>query len=251
MTTGKKVLLGVFTALILSAGVYYLYDNRIDDAAGDIASAEEAGLTPEAASPIVENTPELKVTDIKVEVTADINASKPRILGNKNAPLTITEYASFTCPHCAQMEESVLPYLLRDYVATGKAKIILSDFPLNREAMDATLLSRCVPTESYVPFRAMVFANLETWPANHPQMLKQFAALAGLDDAKATACLNDKKTEEAIIKTMQEAGEKFNVKSTPSFVINNDPNNTIIGAVSLEQFTNALDATLAKKEGSK
>lgn len=247
MGRGKNILI-IAACILLGVGVgYFMWQKtRSSEAGGDLASVPAARNGDETATTGAQSVaPALKALDVKVPVSG--GAGQPRVLGNEKAPVTLTQYSSFTCPHCAHFHEQVLPVLLRDYVATGKVKVVMADFPLNKEAMDATKLSRCVPTENYIAFTSTVFENISAWTATHPQTLKQYAALAGLDNAKADACMADVGMEDAVINAMKNAAGKFKIQSTPSFVINNDPAQTIIGAIPVAEFTAALDKALEGK----
>src|SRR5579875_3929213 len=82
-----------------------------------------------------------------------------RILGNPNAPITIIEYASMTCPHCAHFADTVLPELKKKWIDTGKAKLVLRDFPLDGEAVHASMIARCAPPDRFYAFIDTFFAN--------------------------------------------------------------------------------------------
>src|SRR3982074_3414113 len=84
-----------------------------------------------------------------------------RILGKPDAPITIIEYASLTCSHCAKFAVNVLPKLKEKWVETGKAKLIMRDYPLDERAMRAAMVTRCAPPERYYPFAEMFFAQPE------------------------------------------------------------------------------------------
>src|SRR5215469_916202 len=85
------------------------------------------------------------------------------ILGNKNAPITIFEYASLTCPHCAVFASDTLPKLQKNWIDTGKAKLIYRDFPLDQSAVIASTIARCFPAERYFPFIETLFQTQHEW----------------------------------------------------------------------------------------
>ncbi len=145
-----------------------------------------------------------------------------RVLGTADAPITIVEYASFTCPHCANFANKVLPQIKKDWVDTGKAKLIYRDFPLDRVAYEASLLARAVPAERYYPFVEILFSQQEKWAtAKDPRAaLAQLAKLAGLGSAEINAAFDNKAVGDAILAQRLEASEKLGVDSTPTLFIN-------------------------------
>lgn len=155
---------------------------------------------------------------------ADVTAWHERSIGNVDAPVTIVEYASMTCGHCAAFHELVLPHVKSELIDTGKARLVYRDFPLNGPAVKAAALSRCMPEARFFPFVAGVFKTQQTWVQNPDieSALVKMAALAGLDEEKARACLANKPLEDQILKVMQEAQVKYNINSTPSFVFYDD-----------------------------
>lgn len=145
-----------------------------------------------------------------------------RILGNAEAPITIVEYASFTCPHCATLATQVLPQIKKDWVETGKAKLIFRDFPLDRLAYEAALLSRAVAAERYYAFIDILFSQQEKWAtAKDPRAaLGQLAKLAGLGSAEIDAAFGNQAVGDAILAQRLEASEKLGVDSTPTLFVN-------------------------------
>lgn len=142
-------------------------------------------------------------------------------LGDEKAPVTIVEYASFSCPHCANFHKSVLPELKARYLDTGKAKLVLRDFPLNKPAMEGALLARCVSPMAYWAIIDQLFSTQEQWVTQDslPQ-LAQIAATAGVSQADFEACQSDQDAKNAVLASLQQAQSVFGVNSTPTLVIN-------------------------------
>ena len=169
-----------------------------------------------------------KTSVAKKEATGDIvktgDVLTEHVMGNANAPVTVIEYASLNCNHCAQFHKDVLPEVIKKYVATGKIKIIFRDFPLNGIALKAAQLSQCMPEDRYFPFIKTLFENQEAWGHGHggdPEAtLTQYAKLAGLPGERVTKCLNDKAIQDAIVKRRMQAESQFKVNATPTFVVN-------------------------------
>src|SRR5262249_27217997 len=138
------------------------------------------------------------------------------------APVTVEEFVSLTCPHCAEFYNDVLPKLKEKYVDSGKVKFILRDFPLDGTGLRAAALARCVPASEYDPFIEALYKNQTQWAtsATPDKNLIMYARLTGLDEAKAQSCLNDTKMQDAIVAARSDAQKKYNIAATPTFVIN-------------------------------
>lgn len=173
-----------------------------------------------------------------------------RILGKADAPVTVEEYASLTCSHCAEFTDKTLPELEKKYVATGKVRFILRDFPLDGTALKAAALARCMPAEQYYPFVKTLYKNQGSWAfgglPEAEKILTQYAKLGGLPEAKAKACLQDTKLQDALVAARIEASQKTGVEATPTFIINNGAE-TVKGAKPVAEFAAAFDRLLAPK----
>ncbi|MCB1539221.1 MAG: DsbA family protein [Alphaproteobacteria bacterium] len=223
-------------------------DNAIAPATGDVQKADTP--TPEGTSATTTLPPaadSAEVTDADIHITADgMDPKAPKSIGRSDAPVTMTEYSSLTCPHCGHAHETILPRLIKEYVETGKLRIVFNDFPLNQQAMDASKVSRCVAGDQYFGFLTMLFGSIEQWAYsnNHPQALLQDAVLAGLPEDRAKACLADTEIEKAIIAGVQQAISKYNIQATPTFVFN-DGKKIISGAQPYTVFQSTIDGLLA------
>ncbi len=147
---------------------------------------------------------------------------KDRVLGNPNAPVTITEYASLTCPHCAEFDMVVLPQVKNQLLDTGKAKLVFRDFPLDGAALKAAMMARCVSPLKYFDMLDVLFANQKRWLAAKDPMaaLQQLGSLAGMDASQFKACTENKDLETAIITNMKKAQDKYKIDATPTFIFN-------------------------------
>lgn len=163
------------------------------------------------------------------------------VMGNASAPVTIIEYASLNCSHCAHFHKDILPEVVKKYISTGKVKLIFRDFPLNAMALKAAQLSQCMPEDRYFPFIKTLFENQDAWnTAQDPEAtLTQYAKLAGLPGERITKCLTDKNLQDALVKRRMEAEKQFKVNATPSFVINYGAE-TISGISTFEDFDKAI-----------
>lgn len=144
------------------------------------------------------------------------------ILGQKNAPVTIIEYASLTCPHCAQFHNDVLPKLKKEFVETGKVRLIYRDFPLDRYALNASMLARCAGPDRYFAFLDVLFKSQSNWTrAEDPgEALSRLARLGGMQPNEIDACLQDKALQDEVLNQRLDASQRLQVRATPTLIIN-------------------------------
>ncbi len=164
-------------------------------------------------------------------------AMAERVLGKADAPITIIEYASLTCPHCARFSKETLPKLKAAYVDTGKAKLIYRDFPFDGLALRAAALARCAPSERYFAVIDTLFQQQEVWSrAKDPLVaLGNIGKLAGLSQATVDACFKDTKLMDAIVQIRLDGEKQQGVESTPTFIVNGKKlTGDLGGAVSFE-----------------
>jgi protein-disulfide isomerase len=141
--------------------------------------------------------------------------------GAANAPVTIIEYASMTCPHCAAFHETTYPELKKKYIDTGKVRFIFREFPLDQLAAAAFMLARCGAKERYFPMVETLFQQQRTWAVQRPlQPLMAIGKQAGLSEAGFNECLKNQQVLDGIENVRQRAANKFNVQSTPTFFVN-------------------------------
>ena len=144
-----------------------------------------------------------------------------RSLGKDDAPVTIVEYASMTCPHCAQFHEATYPELKKRYIDTGKVRFIFREFPLDPLAAGASMLARCAEKEKFFPMIETLFHMQRTWAIEKPiPPLMAIAKQAGFSEQSFNACLSDQKMLEALQAEQKRATDKFKVNSTPTLFIN-------------------------------
>jgi len=169
------------------------------------------------------------------------------VLGKKDAPITIIEYASLTCPHCAEFDRDTLPKIKENWIDTGKAKLVFRDFPLDRLALKAAMLARCAPPDRYFAFIDTLFQTQRTWElaSNPEQELERIAKLGGISDEQFKKCMADEKLADAVTASRYTAEKDYGVDSTPTFFINGvkmNPN----GAQPYDVFNKVLTAALPK-----
>lgn len=166
-------------------------------------------------------------------------------IGDPAAPVTIIEYSSLTCPHCAAFHAKILPELKQRYIDTGKVRLVLRDFPLDATALKAAIVAHCAGPERQPQFVEVFFAQQQNWAraADPVQALKQLAKLGGLGEAQIDACLADKELENAILQARLDGEQKYKINSTPSFIIDGK---TVAGEQSVDAFAAMIDPLLPK-----
>ena len=146
--------------------------------------------------------------------------------------------------HSASFHKNTLGDLKKDYVDTGMVKFVFRDFPTNKPAMDAAKLLKCVDIDERYDFMNLLFEQQLQWAlssADHRQKLMQYAALLGMPNDKAEACMNDMDVDNEIIKGLQEANAEYGVDSTPTFVIN-PGEKTLVGARPYGDFSTEIES---------
>jgi protein-disulfide isomerase len=167
-----------------------------------------------------------------------------RALGKDDAPVTIIEYASMTCPHCAHFSETTYPELKKRYIDTGKVRFIFREFPLDPLAAGASMLARCADKDKFFPLIETLFQMQRTWAVEKPiPPLMAIAKQAGFTEQSFNACLSDQKMLDQIQAEQKRATDKFGVNSTPTIFVNGKKQ---VGASSIEDLAKVIDPLLPK-----
>ena len=154
-------------------------------------------------------------------------------MGDAKAPVTIIEYASMTCPHCAHFAINTFPTLKEKYIDTGKVRFIFREFPFDPVAAGAFMLARCAGNDKYMPMVETLFAKQVDWVVKEPlPPLKEIAKQFGMTEDSFNACLENQKGLDAIQAVRDHAVDKLGVNSTPTFFINGKK---FIGDLSMDQ----------------
>lgn len=164
-------------------------------------------------------------------------------LGKADAPVTIIEYASLTCSHCADFHLNVLPGLKEKYIDTGKVKFIMREFPLDGLALRASMLARCSGESRAKGFISIFFEQQNIWAAseNPLEELARISKLGGMSQESFDACLANESLMKQIVQSRQDGQDKHDVKATPSFIIDGK---THSGLSSVEEFDKILKPLL-------
>ena len=183
----------------------------------------------------------------QAQMSAEAELMRPGPLGEAamgadNAPVTIIEYASMTCPHCAHFATTTFPELKEKYIDTGKVRFILREFPFDPVAAGAFMLARCAGKDKYFEVVDMLFRTQETWAVDEPDE-PMLAAVkdAGFTKESFKECLANRKVLDGIKWVQQRAIHKFRVDSTPTFFINGQLER---GALSFEEMQKLIDPLL-------
>lgn len=166
-----------------------------------------------------------------------------RSLGKEDAPVTIVEYASMTCPHCAHFHETTLPELKTKYIDTGKVRLIFREFPFDPRAEAGFMLARC-SNDNYFAMIDVLFKQQQGWAAveNAREALLQIAKLAGFSQESFEACLTDQKLLDDVRAVRERGAKDFGVDSTPTFFINGS---RYPGALSIAELSAIIDPLLS------
>jgi len=198
---------------------------------GGIAYFTNQGGAPDPNAPKV---------DPDVAALMEAGALEDIVMGNADAPNTIVEYASMTCPHCAHFYNDVFPELKTKYIDTGKARFVFREFPLDGLAIAASMLARCAGNDRFYPLVDGLFETQETWAVpgeDGKQKLLLIAKQAGFSQDAFDKCLADKELFDKIVEVRRRGNEEFGVDSTPSFFVNGKR----LKGVTLKDFEAAID----------
>jgi protein-disulfide isomerase len=198
-------------------------------AAGPVAAQDKAAEPPPPSG----NIADLRLSD------ADF------AIGPADAKVTIVEYASLTCPHCAEFHTKVMPDIKKAYLETGKVRYVYRDFPLDRLALAAAMTARCAGRESFFGFIDTFYAAQGQWSrAGNPiKALGNLARLGGMSEKALDTCLQNADVQNAVLKQRLEAANDFKITATPTVFVNGD---RYSGGMTLDQMRTLLDRLLSK-----
>ncbi len=173
---------------------------------------------------------------------ADAGPNGDVMLGSDKAPVTIIEYASMTCPHCAHFSENTFPELKKRYIDTGKVRYTLRTFPLDQLAAAGFMVALCGGKDKYMQIVETLFAKQEQWIVKDPvPPLKEIAKQYGITEDQFNKCLANQKMLDDIQAVRDHAVDKLGVNSTPTFFINGKK---LVGDLSIDQMAKEIDPYL-------
>lgn len=202
----RNILLGGVAALGL--GSWYMTSNRTTNTVA----------FPDAPLPGAANA---QTTAEEVDTSGIVDM----VTGNPDSTVEVIEYASFTCPHCATFHTGALKELKKEYIDTGKIKFVYREVFFDRFGLWASLVARCGGQEKFFGMADLIYAGQSEWtragePAAIVEELRKIGRLAGMENDKIEACLQDGDQAQAMVAWYQKNAEADGIDSTPSFVIN-------------------------------
>ena len=167
--------------------------------------------------------------------------------GEPNAPVSIIEYASFGCSHCAEFHINTYPKIKKEFIETGKVKFIFRNFPLDTPSLAAAMIAHCAGAKKYFGMVEIFFRSQQQWgSADNPlDALKKSARFGGMTNSKVDSCLENKQLLEHIQNVARHGQEKYKINSTPSFVINGK---LISGALPYKDFKKEINLALGHSD---
>lgn len=170
-------------------------------------------------------------------------ALEDKVMGSPDAPVTVVEYASLTCSHCAHFATTTFPELKKKYIDTGKVRYILREFPLDPVSAAAFMLSRCAPPERYYDVVDLFFEKQNDWAfTNRPlDSLNAMAKQIGFSQQEFEACLTNQSLLDGVNAVKDRGNKEFGVNATPTFFINGE---IARGAISIDEFDKIVEPML-------
>jgi protein-disulfide isomerase len=183
----------------------------------------------------------LKPDDSRPISTLELDAKGPLddiVVGSPTAPITIIEYASMSCPHCAHWAVTEFPKLKEKYIDTGKVRYIMREFPLNQSAAVASMAIRCAGPENYYPLVETLFAEQEKWLVQDDFFGHLYGIIkqAGISEQRFKECIADRELIAKLPETRDRAATKFRVQSTPTFFINGERHAGALPLADIEKY---------------
>ncbi len=165
-------------------------------------------------------------------------------VGDPDAPVTVIEFFSLTCPHCEWFHKNVYKQLKTDYVDTGRLRFVVRDFPLNAPALQAAVLAHCAGRERYFTFIDVLFQTFDDWASSRDftDKLGQIGELGGVSRDQFADCLADQGLENSIFQSIADAQAEYDVSGTPTLVVNGEKYD---GKITLDALTKHIDRLLA------
>jgi protein-disulfide isomerase len=201
----------------------------------DVLKSSAAAL---ALSALLPAAPALAQTAVSMEALLEDGPLPDIWLGDPKAPVTVIEYASTTCSHCANFHATTFKELKTKYIDTGKVRFVLREFPLNNVDLGAYMIARCAGDDKRYAIVDLLFAQQKSWMNDKPlASLVSLMRQAGVSEQQVEACLKDKVLYDNMVKARDLATSKFGVNSTPTFFINGQRQ---VGALSLEEMEKVI-----------
>ena len=177
--------------------------------------------------------------------TADVMLIKEMVIGDPDAPLTVIEYASFTCPHCASFHENTYGDLKKNYIETGKIKFVFREIYFDKYGIWASMIARCAGPEKFFGLTDVLMSSQRIWARAGDDLaivneLSKIARLAGMEEDQVQSCLRDGEKIKALVAWYKENATGDGVRSTPSFMIDGQ----LYSNMDYDEFSKLLDDKL-------
>lgn len=220
-----RLMSGVFAAVALAAGAYAV-----------------TGFNGQNRLP---ENPLIGAAFAQEAEAVDTSTITEMVMGAEDAPVTMIEYASFTCPHCANFHRDVLKQIKKDYVDTGKVKFIYREVYFDRYGLWASMVARCAGPDKFFGITDLIYDGQSEWTraGGAPEIideLRKIGRLAGLENETLEACLQDGAKAQTLVSWYQENATEHEIESTPSFIVNG----TKVENQSYDSFKALLDEEL-------
>lgn len=237
-----KLILGTLLVAIAAVGGGVYFTSSMQDNAAQTTAQNVAQNTPAPQ----QNT--LQLAQAQLDNTALHPALKlgehDYILGDENAPVTIIEYASMTCGHCGYFHNNVLPQIKRNYIDTGKVRMVVRPLPWDNMALAISKVAMCGGEPVYYPMLNAFFDTQEQWLKSEADALadiKKIARLSGMDGETVEACIKDKELHDVVLDTKETARQTLKVTGTPTFFVNGE---RLEGMQNFERMQEVIEAAL-------
>ncbi len=169
------------------------------------------------------------------------------VIGDENAPITIIEYASMSCSHCADFHIKTLPNLKTEFIDTGKVRMVFRDYPFNYPALLGSMMMRCIPNELRYDYMNALYTLQTNWVNRDPKISKKelykIMQSGGMSKDEFDACYSNLDNENLILEGVMAAQKDFNIQSTPSFIVNG---NIVEGNKNIKEFRQIIDKILSE-----
>lgn len=210
----KTIITAVAAVAVIAVGGWYFWQQSSSEApAPHMASGSTSASAP--------------ATDSKPPVAANKKmkvSPSDKSLGSLNAPVTLVEYASMTCPHCAAFHANTYPELKKKYIDTGNVRLVFRDFPFDQLAYQASVLAHCSGDDAFFTVTEILFKQQEKWARakNPKEAIIKIGQSVGVSRKKYESCLADEKLGESILTDRLIGQNDFKVNSTPTLFINGE-----------------------------
>ena len=179
---------------------------------------------------------------VSANIVDTIEALEEKSLGTPDAPIKMIEFASLTCGHCARFHNEVMPTIKEKYINNGKIFFTYKDFPLDKFALKASIISRCSGNKNYFSFLDVFYKKQSSWTRSQDpfKSLLKIAKIGGLKDEEIKVCVGNKSIEDGLLKDRLQSSKKYDITATPTIYLNGKKYTGDLTLEALELKINAL-----------